>query len=129
MNIKNKAESDYTISKLGLNRIADRLYTQDNLIELEEYLNDNKDLVYNIRDKSSAMGKFRYKLTADEVLEIAHTYEKFSVYESLHEVDKNLILQGDISLDKQFNLLASLDNTKNISNRQAMTNPRYTVEQ
>ncbi|HHT97575.1 MAG TPA: hypothetical protein GXZ90_06745, partial [Clostridiales bacterium] len=42
---------------------------------------------------------------------------------------KNLILQGDISLDKQFNLLASLDNTKNISNRQAMTNPRYTVEQ
>jgi len=126
--IKTKQESDYEIKKLGLNRMLEGRFTQDSLEnEVKQFLQDHSYEFYNIRDKSSSMGKFLYKLSADEVSQESKNYKSFAVYESLAEADTKLILQGDIEIDKNFIMRASLSNIKGISNRIAMQNPVYNL--
>jgi len=94
---------------------------------LQRFLKDTKFPYYNMRDKSTPSGKFLYKLTPEEVLEYSKSYEVFSVYESLAEADKMLVLQGDILISNDFSITASLSDIKGISNREAMYKPVYKV--
>jgi len=128
MNIKNKAESENMIRRMGLNRVYKDVYSHKDLSKLRIFLDKNKDKLFSLGDMLNAMGDFRYSLTARQVWELSVNYEKFSLYESLHIADKNLIIQGEISLSSKFNLLASLDDTKSISNREAMKNPKYNLK-
>jgi hypothetical protein len=126
MQIKNKSESDLMIKKLGLNKMLEGIFTNYQQNELINFLNQHQFLYYNIRDKSKSMGEFLYKLTAKEVIEKSINYERFSVYESLADADENyMILQGDIQIDNEWNILASLDKRRCISNRMAMQQPEY----
>lgn len=123
MNIRTKAGSDEMITKLGMNKMLEH----KGMKGLEEFLSASGHEYYNIRDKSTAMGNFQYKLTGQEVLEVAPKYLEFSVYESLAEADKGLVLQGEIQIDSGFNMVASLSNLKEISNRKAMELPQITI--
>lgn len=127
MFIKNKQESDYFIKKLRLNHIEEKIFTQNQLDKLQDYLKQTSYQYYNIRDKSTPMGTFLYKLTKKQVIEYAKQIKIFSVYESLYQADEKLVLQGEILLTKDFNLIASLSTQKGISNRLAMRNPQYTI--
>jgi len=126
--IRNKYESDYEIKRLGLNRMLEGIFTKDSKTEdLEKFLDDNVFEYYNIRDKSVSSGKFLYKLTREEILEASKNYTKFAVYESLALADDRLVLQGDIEIDKDFVMRASLSDIKNMSNRLAMQEPVYHI--
>lgn len=125
MNVENKQESDNLIRKMNLNRMLDGVFDKNTLYLLPQFLSKNVFPYYNLRDKASASGEFLYQKTAQEILTLAPNYTKFSVYESLAEADKKLILQGDIQIDNDFNLLASLSDIKLISNRKAMESPVY----
>lgn len=103
------------------------VFSKDSLNELKTFLKQYKYPYYNIRDKSKSMGDFLYKITEEEVIKNSYKYDKFSVYESLAEADKNLILQGDIFISKDFELCASLSDVKGISNRVAMQEPKYHI--
>lgn len=127
--IRNKSESDYIISKLGLNRMAEGIFTQSSTEEdLRRFLEENTYEYYNIRDKTHAGGQFLYKLTADGVIEHSKDYQRYSVYESLAEADEKLILQGEMEIDKQFKMVASLSDIRHISNRSAMQTPEYHLQ-
>ena len=125
MRINNKLESDCMIKKLNLNRMLEGMFRRGEEEKLAQFLKENPFPYYNIRNKSVAMGQFLYKLTPSEVMEHSREYDCFSVYESLAEADKKLILQGDILIDRNFSITASLSDVKGISNRQAMQNPVY----
>lgn len=126
--IKNKYESDYMIKKLGLNRMVEVIFSDKTPVEeVEDFLEINEYKYYNIRDKSGSSGKFMYKLTKSEVMEAAKTYKRYAIYESLAEADRRLILQGDIEIDKDFIMRASLSDIKGISNRIAMLDPKYNI--
>lgn len=125
MQVKNKQESEALIRKLDLNRLETYTFTQEEPEELIKYLQDNKGKKFNIRDRYTQMGEFHYNITEEEVKQHAPRYKKYTVYESLHEADKLLVLQGEIELDKEFNLTATLDDRLNIPNREAMKKPKY----
>ena len=126
--IRNKYQSDQTIKVLGLNRVAEKIFFKDAAVdELIKFLIQTNYSYYNIREKSNSAGKFKYKLTKSEILEISSDYYNFSVFESLAEADNRLILQGDIEIDKDFIMRASLSTIKNISNRIAMQEPEYNI--
>ena len=126
--IKNKLDSDFQIKKRGLNHMLEGLFTESSTYEdLMNFLNENKYDYYNIRDKSVAAGKFMYKITRDNVLKESKNYKKYAVYESLALADNKLILQGDIEIDNNFIMKASLSNIKGISNRIAMQEPVYNL--
>ena len=128
MFIKNKQESDYYINKLQLNHMLTGNFTKEQYKEVNEFLNKYKYPYYNLRDKSQSMGNFLYKLSEKEILQQIDSYNNFCIYESLYNADNNhLMLQGEIQIDKSFILVASLDDTKGISNRDAMKNPKYKV--
>lgn len=124
--VKNKAQSDAKIKKLGFNRMVEGVFTKDDTEKLIKFLDEMPVPFYNIRDKTP-MGQFLYKITREEVLERSKNYEKFAVYESLAEADLHLILQGDVLLTSDFQITASLSDIKGISNRNAMQNPKYKV--
>lgn len=123
--IANKTQSDIEIKKRGLNRMVEGVFVKGQKHELESFLNQNQYPFYNIRDKSQSRGKFVYKITREEVIQLSHEYERFSVYESLWEADEKLIIQGDIFINNDFELIASLDSRKNIPLRIATNNPMY----
>ncbi len=54
-------------------------------------------------------------------------YKRYAVYESLAIADDRLILQGDIEIDRDFIMRASLSDIKGISNRIAMEKPVYNI--
>ncbi len=126
--IKNKQESARLIKELDLNRVEERIFTKQNLNELNEFLESTNYDYYNLRDKSKAGGNFLYKKTKEEILEESKSYETFSVYESLYLADENLILQGDIFINDKFEMVASLDDRKNLSLREATKEPRYSLK-
>jgi len=128
MFVKNKIESDSLIQKLNLNRIIENYFKKNEIEKLKHFLIQNPCSYYNIRDKSSPMGRFLYKLTPDEVLAQAEKYDFFSVCESLAEADKTLVLQGEILITEDYKIIASLSDIKGISNRQAMQSPEYRFE-
>ena len=130
--VRSKKESDELIKKLDLNCIKEEKifnkYKEKDIKEaVKKYLLETNYKYYNMRDKENASGKYLYKLSSEEVLENMGWYNIFSVFESLSEADNRLVLQGEIYIDPNAKLIASLDNRKNISNRQAMYNPRYTL--
>ena len=125
--IKSKAQSDCELRKRKLNRMAESVFDKENIHELKSYLETTGCKYYNIRDKGTSMGKFLYKITAEEVLKHSSQYEKFSVYESLAAADETLMLQGEVFISKDFVLTASLSDIKGISNREAMKEPVYQV--
>lgn len=125
--IRNKQESDSLIKQLGLNRLSEEVFTQDNINDLPSFLESHPYPYYNLRDKANVGGKFLYKVTAEEIMKESIKYKKFSVYESLALADDGLILQGDIQLTKDFVLTGSLSDIKGISNRAAMQKPCYYV--
>lgn len=126
--IRNKYESDYMIKKLGLNRMSEKIFTDNSTLdELKSYLEENTYKYYNIRDKSVSGGNFLYMLTKDEVLLKSKRYKRYAVYESLAIADDRLILQGDIEIDRDFIMRASLSDIKGISNRIAMEKPVYNI--
>lgn len=128
MQVKNKTESDFMIKKLGLNRMLEGIFSNNQREELANFLNKHQFPYYNMRDKSKSMGEFLYKLTFEEVVKNSVKYDKFSVYESLADADTNhMILQGDIHIDYGWNMMASLDTHRCISNRIAMQQPQYKI--
>ena len=127
MRILSKQQSDYTIKKLNLNRVDERILHSNQMDELKKYLSESKSTYFNIRDKSTSMGTFLYKLTKEEIIKESVSYDKYSVYESFYEADKGLVLQGEILIDKKFQLTATLDDKLNISNREAMKYPKYRI--
>lgn len=122
-----KEQSDFIMEKFNLNRMAEAIFYRGQGEKVKKFLEDNRFKHYNLRDKSTPGGKFFYKLTAEQVLEVTHSYPKFSVYESLAQADNFMVLQGEISISEQFEILASLDDRKGISNRDAMQNPHWTL--
>jgi hypothetical protein len=122
-----KTESDLLMKNLNLNRITEDIFYRGQDDKVRKYLIENPFKHYNLRDKGTPGGKFFYKLTAKQVLEVTHIYPKFSLFESLAQADDLLVLQGEISISEQFKILASLDDRKGISNREAMQNPHWTL--
>lgn len=128
MQVKNKKQSDYLIKSLQLNRMSEGIFTCNQEEELKKFLKENLHPYYNIRDKNASMGEFRYKITAEEVLKYANSYQLFSVYESLADADQNhMLLQGEIRVDSNWNVKASLDDRRCISNREAMKQPKFNI--
>lgn len=125
--ITNKQESKEAIIRRNLNRIEEVEFNKKNINNLKECLDKTNYSYYNIRDKSSAMGKFLYKLTKEQVIEYSKNYEAFSVFESLCLADKYMVLQGEIFINDNFELMATLDDRKNIPNREAVKHPKYNL--
>lgn len=124
--IRNKTESDITIKQLKLNKMLDGVFNKGEKDEVKTFLNNNVYPYYNMRDKSMAMGQFLYKLTSKEVLSHIEDYNKFSVYESLADADsKHMLLQGEIQINSDWKVMASLSDSIGISNRVAMKNPKW----
>lgn len=107
--------------------MLEAVFTKETAEELSRFLKKHKYPYYNLRDKSNSSGKFLYKVTAEEIVKENKNYDKFSVYESLSLADEKLVLQGDIQLNNDFTLLASLSDIKGISNRTAMQEPVYHI--
>lgn len=127
--IANKQQSDYLIKKLGLNRMVEGLFNKNSSKDdVVNFLGKYKYDYYNIRDKSSPAGKFMYKLSKEEIIDNLDNYkDKFSIYESLAEADKRLILQGEIEISEDFIMTASLSDVKEIPNRVAMRDPKFNL--
>ena len=126
--IKNKTESDRVILERGLNRLSSEVFSQGEVERLKKYLNETDFEYYNIREKKASSGSFIYKLTKEQVIQESKDFQIFSVHESLAGVDDKLILQGEIYIDADWVMVASLSTVKNIPNREAMKKPEYTIE-
>lgn len=126
--IKNKTESDRVILERGLNRLSSEVFSQGEVERLKKYLNETDFEYYNIREKKASSGSFKYKLTKEQVIQESKDFQIFSVHESLAGVDDKLILQGEIYIDADWVMVASLSTVKNIPNREAMKKPEYTIE-
>lgn len=128
MEVRNKQESNYYINKLNLNHMLTGNFNNTQYKEVKQFLNDYQYAYYNIRDTSQSMGNFLYKLTKEDILNQIHNYNNFCIYESLYDADnEHLILQGEIQIKNDFTILASMDNQKGISNREAMKSPKYKI--
>lgn len=125
--ILNKQQSNEEIIKRDLNRIEIKIFNGNEIDLLTMYLEESNHAYYNLRDMSSSMGKFLYKQTKEQILLHSQNYKQFSVYESLCFADEFLVLQGDVFINDQFELIASLDDRKYISNREATKNPKYSL--
>ena len=126
--IRTKEQSDYEIRARDLNRLVSRTFDVDvNESEILNFMEETNYKAYNIRDKVNAGGTFKYGVEPQDVLREIKGYKKFSLAESLQEADKQLILQGDIEIDRNFNIRASLSDIAGISNRIAMQQPKYNI--
>lgn len=126
--ISNKSQSDFLIRSKDLNRMLEGRFTDRTPIDkIEKFLDENKFEYYNIRDKKTPCGEFKYKLTREQVLSQSRLYENFAIYESLADADQHLTLQGEIEIESNFIMKASLSTAPGIPNRVAMQNPEYNI--
>ena len=126
--VSNKLESDRLIDYLNLNRIDSVILAgPDRCNTAKGYIDDRGYRLYNIRSLHKS-GKFYYGLTADEAIAVIANSDDIKLQESLIEADKKLIMQGDITIDTDFNLTATLSNRKNESLREATNNPTHNVQ-
>lgn len=109
MLVRDKQESYLMIKKLNLNITNEVLFTTGQIKEAQDYLDNNPWRYYVIRDKKNVNGKYLYKLTKKEVLEHINDYELFSLAESSYNFEAHRILCGDIQIDYDYNVLASID--------------------
>lgn len=123
--IKNKQESYSMIKQLKLNTTNEVIFTKGQIKEVEEYLKDNQWEYYVIRDKKNILGKYLYKLTKEEVLEHINDYELFSLAESSYNYENHRILCGDIQIDYDYNVLASIDDDYTKPFRNCENNSKY----
>lgn len=113
------------IKALNLNRLTSLLVTQSTpREEVEAYL-DSGIKSFCLRDSSSAMGNFQYDLSKEQVLKSLADYSCATISECMKDADVNLVLQGEIQITKDFEVMATLDDKKGISNREAMKAPTF----
>lgn len=127
--IVSKSMSDEFLACSGVNTIIEKVFDSNSTLQdVCKFLNSYDCDLYTMRDKSNIGSvHFIYGATKGEVIRnISNFRGKFSIFESLSNYDKNnLVLQGEIFVGSDMGVIASLDNRKAISNREAMLKPSY----
>ena len=75
--IKNKVDSVKYIYILGLNTLAEKVFTNPGEEDLIRFMDENHAKYYILRDKKNSSGKRYLHITRDEVLEHYKEYDFF----------------------------------------------------
>lgn len=125
MNIRSKKDSNKIIKDLGLNVVKYKVFNVDDNVkrEVTDYMIENGDLnkEWNIRDNDNYSGKFISNVKTQEVfgLDFSNT-SSIKVSESMKKYDtENLVAQGDVWVDKGYNVRATISNKPGHTLREA----------
>lgn len=125
MNIRNKKDSSEVIKRLNLNRVKCVEFKVDDNVNKKviEYMLNNGDdkTLWNIRDNTNYSGKFRKCLRASDIESIEFSgIDSISVFESMEQYDReHMVIQGDIWVDNEYNVIATLSTKKGYTLRDA----------
>jgi hypothetical protein len=126
MFIRNKLESYNMIKKLNLNLTNEVIFQRGQHDQVKKYLKNNPWEFYVIRDKKNSNSKsHRYNLTKNDVLQYIDECEIFSLAESTLNYESHRIVCGEIFIDQDWNLVASLDDGTYGAVRDCMVHPKY----
>ena len=101
MRIKNKLESANKIKELGLNTLPEELFRKGQEHAVESFMNKWDAQYFSIRNKEVVGFRAGIGLTREEVLEEIKDYNFFSVMVAPCNYADDLILAGDIRIDKK----------------------------
>lgn len=131
MIIRNKEESLYYLEKLGLNYFTEKVFDPtDNMLlsKVEEFLDENNQNIYVLRDPTKCSGKTFFNVSREKVLELIKVYDNnFSIAVS-SKAYGNYVLIGDIYISRdleKFYLLAS-DNPS-YNTRMVLRDPTWNI--
>lgn len=131
MKIRDKSESLYYLESLGLNYFTEEVFDpKDKLMmhKVIDFLDNNNQNIYVLRDKSCCSGKTFFNVSREEVLELIGQYkDKFSVAVSSRAYGKYVLI-GDIYISRdldEFWLIAS-DNP-DYNTRMVLRNPKWNI--
>lgn len=127
MVIKNKIESYEKIIELNLNRFPEKIFTKNNIEDINLFLNMYPAEYYAIRDKSRSSGVFKLKVKANEILSEIDGYDKFSINVSSYNYIQNQLLVGEILITDEF-VGGILSTNSTYSVRDAIKNPDYNIK-
>lgn len=127
MAINTKEMSKRSIDILGLNTVVSKKFKRTDLYSILNFMDISGAETFNIRD-AKVSGKFKYNLTKTEVIVNLKDYEYLYLFVSMAPYDKEgMLLQGEILIDSDWNLSATLDTKQETSNRVAMHNALHKV--
>lgn len=126
---QNKKESDKLINELRLNRVVEQVFYFDD----EDVYSSIKNFVYETGLTHYGMrslkpgGTFLYAVHRQYVVNNTHEFKQgVKICESMYYPDlKNLVLQGYISVDRDFNVCCEANDIRGKSNRESMAFPKY----
>ena len=131
MIIRNKEESLYYLEKLGLNYFTEKVFDPtDNMLlsKVEEFLDENNQNIYVLRDPIKCSGKTFFNVSREKVFELIKVYDNnFSIAVS-SKAYGNYVLIGDIYISgdlEKFYLLAS-DNPS-YNTRMVLRDPTWNI--
>lgn len=124
MKIANKLESYEKIIELGLNRFPEKIFKNNEIDSIKNFLDIYPTKYYAIRDKSKAGGVFKLKVEKDNVLNEISNYNLFSINVSSYNYIDNQLLVGEILItDKEVSAILSTNSSYSV--RDAIRNPDY----
>lgn len=124
---RSKVQSKQLIEDLRLNAVRSSMFKASDFLAIDSFLNSSQSELFNIRDPRVS-GKFLYGLSKGQVVASLSDYDIVHINDSMKPYDGALVLQGDLEITKDSNVTATLDDTPNRSQRDAVTFPKYNVK-
>ena len=131
MIIRTKKDSIEQIKRLKLNHFKEEVFGVRDIDKIEEFFIKNPAKEYCLRDSDKASGKFFFVKDFKEAQKFIKKYKNnVTICLSANEYDENIILLGDIKVQKQFgndviDLTARTD--KDADHRNIYKNPKYNL--
>ena len=99
MKVNNKLESIYLIKKLNLNMFPERLFKNDDIDNITQFLHEYPAKYYAIRSKEIVnCPQNNFKVPQDKVLNEINNFNLFTINVSSYNYVSNFILIGDIRI-------------------------------
>lgn len=125
MTVKSKADSNYLINKLGLNRVEYRIFNVTSNVkdEITKYMLEKgtEKTLWNIRDNTNYSGRFMQGVSVRDLdnIDFSNT-DSIKVSESMVVYDlSNLVAQGDVWVDREYNVRATISTKTGYTLREA----------
>ena len=124
MKISNKIESYEKITELGLNKFPEKIFKNNEINEILEFIERYPAKYYAVRDKSKPGGIFKLKVEKENLFNEIKDYDLFSINVSSYNYINNQLLVGEIFISDN-NVSVTLSTNSSYSVRDALKNPNY----
>lgn len=129
MEIKNKLEASLQLKRMNLNYIKQEVIYISQIELAKKFIEENPAKEYCMRSLDEAMGEYFFVTNYEELVECAKSYgERFLLGLSTRPYAKNIVLLGDIKVDKDRNIVDLTARTdENANHRNVYDKPDFNL--